>query len=146
MLTFRRTCPGGNGCCGQRRSNTIYLNPDLVGCYEAPIPSASFVAGAPEQTYSEPTSGPTLVGHTLTTASYTGPLVVATNPPSVPAFMIKYYNLGCWQRTSATAPIITGPFGPTVDNIGMTVESCLNICFIVGYSYASLTNETTNGL
>jgi hypothetical protein len=138
------------------------MNPDLVGCYGAPIPSASSVAGAPEQTYSEPTSGPTMVGHTLTTASYTGPFVVATNPPGVPAFKIIYYNLGCWQRTSATAPIITGLFEPIIDNIvepiidnivepiidniDMTVDSCLNICFLLGVSYASLTNETTNGL
>jgi hypothetical protein len=122
------------------------MNPDLVGFYGAPIPSASSVAGAPEQTYSEPTSGPTMVGHTLTTASYTGPFVVATNPPSVPAFKIIYYNLGCWQRTSATAPIITGLFEPIIDNIDMTVDSCLNICFLLGVSYASLTNETTNGL
>lgn len=146
MLTIKRTCAGGNGCCGQRRSNTIYMNADLVGCYEAPIPSASFVAGAPEQTYSEPASGPTMVGHTTTTASYTGPFVVATNSPSVPSFKIKYYNLGCWQRTSATTPIISSPYGLFVDNIAMTVDSCLNTCFFVGYLYASLTNETTNGL
>jgi hypothetical protein len=122
------------------------MNSDLVGCYEAPIPSASFVAGAPEQTYSEPTSGPTMLGHTTTTASYAGPFVVATNPPTVPSFKIKYYNLGCWQRSSATAPIISSPYGPYIDNIAMTVDSCLNTCFLVGYSYASITNETTNGL
>ncbi len=146
LLTSQRTCAGGNGCCGQRRSNTIYMNPDVVGCYEAPIPSASFVAGVPKQIYSEPTSGPTMVGHTITTASYAGPFVVATNPPSIPQFSIKHYNLGGWQWTSATVPIISGPFEPIIDNIFMTIDSCLNICFLVGYSYASLTNETTNGL
>lgn len=123
------------------------MNPNLVGCYEAPIPSATSTIGGPTQSYSEPTSGPTLVGHTLTTASYPGPFVVTTNPPSVPTNILQYSNNGCWARntTAGSPPIISGVYTFS-NNLLMTVDLCLATCFSnYGTTYASLVEESLTG-
>jgi len=73
-----------------------------------------------------------------TTASYPGPAVVATNPPSPPPYLPGYSSfplLGCYQRPGGL-PIVTG-FSYT-DPVGMTVEACLAFCSSHAFFFLSV--------
>jgi hypothetical protein len=87
--------------------------------------------------YSEPTNAPTTIGMKAT-ASYPGPVVVATNPPSPPPYLPGYSAyplLGCYQR-SGSLPIVSG-FTYT-DPTGMTVDACLRFCSSHAFIYLSV--------
>lgn len=76
----------------------------------------------------------------MTTASYAGPAVVATNPPSPPPYLpgnSAYPLKGCFQRTGGI-PIVSG-FG-YVDSVYMTVDACFSFCSQYPFYFLSVEN------
>lgn len=124
----------GTVCCGRNGNNPVYINENLVGCYQ---PSNPGFGGT--TSYSQPTNAPTTIGMKAT-AAYPGPVVVATNPPSPPPYLPGYPAfslLGCYQRVGSV-PIISG-FSYT-DTAGMTIDACLQFCSPHAFYYLSVVN------
>lgn len=105
----------------------------MVGCYEPSLPAPSGSA-----TYSIPPGVPTSFLHTATTASYSGPVVVATNPPSPPPYLpgnTTYPLQGCYKRNGGV-PIVAG-FSYN-DPQYMTVDACFAYCSQFAFLFLSV--------
>jgi hypothetical protein len=122
----------GTVCCGHNGNNPVYIDTNLFGCYQ---PSNPGFGGT--TSYSETTNAPATIGM-KTTASYPGPVVVATNTPSPPPYLPGYPSFplkGCFSRGGG-GPIV-GEYGYT-DSNGMTVDACLRYCSRYAFYFLSL--------
>lgn len=160
---------GGKGCCGNSPSGhaywTIYLNPNLLGCYNPHIPGAgagvSYTAPYANMTLGAALMGyvaPATTGHTATTATgypftinnTAAPLAISTNPPSAPwnvTANTSYSLLGCYS-VSASSVLLNGiktseaAATPSVMNVDVCYAYCSAqaVASSTTYLYFSLFN------
>jgi hypothetical protein len=105
---FRSTCTVGLNCCGNSIYYAVYRNPDLLGCYEPPIPGTQLLGTATYPVACFSTVFPQTVA---TTRSYVLPNPVAVYvPTATPARQHswvlsgypQYTYIGCYNVGSLT--------------------------------------------
>ncbi|KAI9743836.1 MAG: hypothetical protein M1818_002570 [Claussenomyces sp. TS43310] len=132
------TTSGGPGCCAYN-AYAVYANPFFMGCFQPPLPS--MISSGSTVPYSSPAAiRSTVVGNTVSTASYPGAFVTSTNPPSPPQTATRTGSnigatwLGCLARSQNSVPPITstatqgGVAVSTTSASTMNVERCYAYC------------------